>query len=313
MNGTHSRRRFLAGMAASPLLAGGAPANSGGKMYTWLSCATLGVRANQRQAMELAARHGYQAIEPLTEELAAMSEDNLKRLLDDMRTKNLRWGTATMRLGFNMDDAEYASGMKDLPRQAKALQRAGVSRIYKAIIAISDTLTYMQNFKRHVRRVSEIATLMGDHGLRLGLEYSGPKTTWMTQHFPFIHTLAETRELIAAVGKSNLGVDLDTFHWYTAHENEADLASLTNQDIVLVDACDAPAGVSIDQQIKDQRELPCATGTIALGAVMKVLHQIGYDGPVRADPLFRQRKQATDDAAVADAAASVQRLFGLTA
>jgi sugar phosphate isomerase/epimerase len=303
-----TRRRFLAGMA-SPLLAGAAPVNSPGKIYTWLTCATLGVRANQRRALELAARHGFQAIEPLTEELAAMSEDEIKRLLDDMRAKDLRWGTATMRLGFNAEEAEFAAGMKDLPRQARALERAGVTRIYKAIIAISDSLTYMQNFKRHVRHVSEIAAVVGDLGLRLGLEYSGPKTTWVSQHFPFIHTMAETRELIAATGKDNVGLDLDTFHWYTAHESEADLATLANKDIVLVDAADAPAGIVVDQQIKDQRELPCATGTIALNTVMKVLTRIGYDGPVRADPLFHQRKQADDDEAVAAAAASLERLF----
>jgi sugar phosphate isomerase/epimerase len=297
-------------MTVAPLAAGAAPASSPGKMYTWLTCATLGIRANQQRALELAARHGFQAIEPLTEEIAAMPDDNLKQLLDNMRAKNLRWGTATMRLGFNVGETEFSAGMKDLPRQARALQRAGVTRIYKAIIAIDYSLTYLQNFKRHVRHVSEVAAVMADNGLRLGLEYSGPKTTWASQHFPFIHTLAETRELIAATGKDNIGLDLDTFHWYTAHESESDLAALTNKDVVLVDVSDAPAGIAIDDQVKDQRELPCATGTIPLSTVVKVLMRIGYDGPVRADPLFRHRKQATDDEAVAAAAASLERLFG---
>jgi sugar phosphate isomerase/epimerase len=308
---TQSRRQFLAGTAASPFLASAATSNPKYKMYTWLTCATLGVRANQREAMELALRHGYQSIEPLAEELASIPEDTLKRLVDDMKAKNLRWGTATMRLGFNGDDMEFSAGMKDLHRMAKALQLAGVTRIYKAVVSISESLTYMQNFKRHVHHVSEIATVMEDYGLRLGLEYCGPKTTWTTQRFPFIHTMAETRELIAATGKKNVGLDIDTFHWHTAHETEADLLALTNNDIVLVDASDAPAGIPVDKQIRDQRELPCWTGTIPLANVMKALNQVRYDGPVRADPLFRARKQPTDDEAVAEAARSVQHLFAL--
>ena len=88
-------------------------------MYSWLACQTLGVRANQREAIELAHRHGFEAVEPLAEELAGMSADDLKRLADDMKSKGLRWGTATMRLNFNIDDTEFAAGMKDLPGSLK--------------------------------------------------------------------------------------------------------------------------------------------------------------------------------------------------
>ena len=305
-----SRRRFVGEIAASPLFLGAAAGEPKHKMYTWLTCATLGVQARQREAIELAHRHGFESVEPMAEELASFSEDDLKRLADDMRAKNLRWGTATMRLGFNLEEAEFDAGIKTLPKLAGALQRAGVTRIYKAILPTSDSLTYMQNFKRHVRHIGAIATVMEDHGLRLGLEYSGPKTTWSTQHFPFVHTLAETKELIAATGKKNLGVDIDTFHWYTAHETAADLLTLSNHDIILVDASDAPPGVEIDQQVRDRRELPATSGTIPLADAMNALVRIGYDGPVRADPLFRSKKGSNDEA-VAEAAKSVKRLFAL--
>ena len=122
--------------------------------------------------------------------------------------------------------------------------------------------------------------------------------------------MSETKELIAATGKKNLGFDIDTFHWYTAHGSADDLLTLTNSDIVLVDACDAPPGIPIDQQVRDRRELPCTSGTIPLGSVMKALQQIGYEGPVRADPLFYGKKTPPDEA-LAAAAKSVRRLFSL--
>jgi len=307
---THDRRQFLKMAAASSLYWGEARANTNHKMTSWLACGTLGVRANQREAIDLAHRHGFQSVEPLGEELMSLSDGDRKRLTDDLRAKGLSWGTAGMRLGFNLDETQFSVGMKGLPQLAKALQSAGVTRIYRAILPSSDALTYTENFKLHVNRIRAVATVMEDHGLRLGLEYAGPKTAWSSQRFPFIHSMTETRELIAATGKKNVGLDLDTFHWYTAHETAADLLKLTNHDIVLVDACDAPGGVPIDEQIRDRRQLPCATGTIDLASVMNALKQIGYDGPVRADPLYR----ATDlpkDEAVSEAAKAVQRLFAL--
>jgi sugar phosphate isomerase/epimerase len=301
-----SRRAFVGAMSLAPLAA--VPPKP--RMYTWLACATLGVKANQREAIELAHRHGFESVEPLAEELAAMSADDLKRVADDVKSKNLRWGTATMRLNFNVDDTAFASGMKALPKLAKAMQTVGATRIYKFVNPASDSLTYMQNFKRHVRNIAAVAGVMEDHGLRLGLEYSGPKTAWAAQHFPFVHTMAEARELIAATGKQNIGLDIDTFHWYTAHETVADLLALTNRDVVTVDACDAPPGTPIDERLKENRELPCTSGTIDLAGVMNALNQIGYDGPVRADPLFRAAKGSKDEA-VAAAAQSIQRLFAL--
>jgi sugar phosphate isomerase/epimerase len=151
---------------------------------------------------------------------------------------------------------------------------------------------------------------MDDHGLRLGLEYSGPKTAWSAEHFPFVHTMAEARELIAATGKKNIGLDIDTFHWFTAHETIADLLGLTNNDVVTVDACDAPPAIPIDERRKENRELPCTSGTIDLAGVMNALNKIGYDGPVRADPLSYNRKEPKEEL-VAEAAKSVERLFAL--
>jgi hypothetical protein len=43
---------------------------------------------------------------------------------------------------------------------------------------------------------------------------------------------------------------------------------------------------------------------------MNALEKIGYDGPVRADPLFRTAK-GTKDEAVSAAYESVKRLFAL--
>jgi sugar phosphate isomerase/epimerase len=71
--------------------------------------------------------------------------------------------------------------------------------------------------------------------LRLGLEYVGPKTAWIARKYPFLHMLAETRELIAEIGLGNVGLVLHTWHWYHAGDGAADVKALRNEDVVAVD------------------------------------------------------------------------------
>ena len=146
--------------------------------------------------------------------------------------------------------------------------RAGVTRMSTWLRPTHDSLTYLANFRQHQQRLSEVAQILADHQLRFGLEYVGPKTSWTGGRYPFVHTMAEAKELLAAIGQPNVGLVLDSWHWYTAHETRDDLLSLSNKDIVACDLNDAPQGVEIDAQVDSRRELPAATGVIDLKAFL---------------------------------------------
>ncbi len=174
-----------------------------------------------------------------------------------------------------------------------------------------DKLTYTANFQQHATRLREVAKVLADQGVRFGLEYVGPKTLWSSKRYPFIHSMAEMKDLLAAIGQDNVGFVLDSWHWYTAGETQDDLLTLTNKDIVACDLNDAPVGVTIDQQIDSRRELPAATGVIDLKAFLGALVAIGYDGPVRAEPFNKTLNDMNDDDAIAATAAALRTAFAL--
>jgi sugar phosphate isomerase/epimerase len=174
-----------------------------------------------------------------------------------------------------------------------------------------DRLTYRENYHQHMARLKEIARVLNDHGIRLGLEYVGPKTSWSASRFPFIHTMTEMRELIAAIDVPTVGLVLDSWHWYTAHETPADLLALKSADVVACDLNDAPAGIPVDQQKDLVRELPCATGVIDLKSFLNALATIGYDGPVRAEPFKADLKKLPPEQAVATTAEAMKKAFAL--
>jgi sugar phosphate isomerase/epimerase len=277
-----------------------------------LVCGAIGVRAKgQRDAIRLAAQGGYESVQPSAGELARMSATELNELLDYLRASKLVWGAAGLPVDFRRDESAFAQGLSRLPELAKGLQQAGASRISTWLSPAHQELTYIANFKQHTRRLREIAKVLADHGLRFGLEYVGPKTSWSKQRFPFIHTMAQTKDLLSAIGRDNVGFVLDSWHWYTAHETKDDLLTLTNQDVVACDLNDAPAGVEIDQQIDSQRELPAATGVIDLKSFLGALVEIGYDGPVRAEPFNKKLNALDNDEAIAATSAALRKAFAL--
>lgn len=276
-----------------------------------LSCGRIGVKANQKQAIDYAQKYGFEAVVPDAGYLGRLSENELSKLKSEMQSKNLVFSAAGMPVDFRKDESKFKEGLKSLPNSAAALQRAGVTRIGTWLMPTHAELTYNANFKQHTRRLKQISRILSDHGLRFGLEYVGPKTLWSSQKFPFIHTMPETKELISAVDVKGVGLILDSWHWYTAHETKADLLTLSNAEIVAVDLNDAPAGLEVDEQIDQKRELPMATGVIDLSTFLNTLNSIGYDGPVRAEPFNAALRKLPADQAVSATAIAMKKAFAL--
>ena len=81
-----------------------------------------------------------------------------------------------------------------------------------------------------------------------------------------------------------MGLLLDSWHWYTAHESVDDLKRLDNSLIVQVHVNDAPAGVPVDEQVDNVRGLPGETGVIDIAGFLGALQAMGYDGPITPEP-----------------------------
>ena len=308
-----SRREFLglAALGAAGLARGAeAPAR---KMTIALVCGNLGVSADLPTAVALAHRHGFESVAPDADHLAKLADAQLAELLGDLKAKGLAWGAAALPVEFRRDDEAFRRDMAGLLAFASALQRAGASRVGTWLPPGSDRVTYVANFRRHADRLREVAKVLGDHGLRFGLEYVGPKTAWSSARHPFIHTMAETRELIAEIGRDGVGLVLDSWHWYTAGESPEEIRSLSGAEVVACDLNDAPRSVPADEQRDGVRELPAATGVIDLKGFLAALAAIGYDGPARAEPFNATLRTLPPEEAVAAAARSLKRAFSLIA
>ncbi len=290
MTTAKNRREFLFGtagsLAAAGVLSRGAALAATRKMKMDLHTGNIGVKANLQQQIDYAAKYGFEAFDPNLNDLAALSDSAMQQAMDNMASKNLVFGFLAQSVPVSQADEKFAEWTKTtLTGWAKTMQRAKITRFCTWLSNSDARLTYLQNFKLHTSRISDVATVLGDHGISFGLEYVGPKTAWASRKYPFIHTMESMKELIDATGKSNVGFLLDTWHWHNSGETPADILTLKNKDVIGVHLNDAPKDIPVDQLRDNQREIPLATGVINIGGFLNALNQIGYDGPAAAEPL----------------------------
>jgi len=311
---TLSRRTFLG--RASTAIAAVALTSLKGRMLAQvkpermtlcLSPGSIGVKANQREAMTLAAKHGFTAVEPFPQFLAGLDETGRGELLAELKANGLSWGASGLPVDFRGDDTRFEQGLAELPRLAAALQRFGATRVGTWISPGHNTLDYTANFERHRQRLAKVAQILKEHGLRLGLEYVGTPSARARSAHPFVYNLSGTRALIAAIDTGNVGLVLDSWHWWTAGDTEAALLKLRNADVVSVDLNDAPSGLTLEQHQDGQRELPSATGVIPVAKFLAALRQIGCDAPIRAEPFNKNLNALENDEACAATIAALRK------
>ncbi len=263
-----------------------------------LNPGSIGVQLSQQALLDNAIAYGFEAIVPLTDQLATMRDQGLDAFLEKMKENQITWGTANLPVQFRESAPDFRSDFSRLNEAAYALELSGAKRMSTWIMPTHDKLTYRQNFDRHTRRLKEVARLLADHDIMLGLEYVGPKTLMSRDKFSFIRTMREVQELIDAIDEPNLGIQLDAFHWYCAGESDQDILNLDPKSIVTVDLNDAKTGRTAAEQLDWERELPSATGVIDIEKFLIALLEIGYDGPVRAEPFNQELNSLDNEAAL---------------
>ncbi|WP_020526510.1 sugar phosphate isomerase/epimerase family protein [Flexithrix dorotheae] len=276
-----------------------------------LSPGAIGVNASQEELVDYCIQYGFESLAPSTQYLMEEDAGKLKALTDKMKKNKIVWGSAGLPVDFRKSDSIFKEGLANLSKHAKALEKFGATRMNTWIMPNHADLTYRANFKQHTERIKEMAKVLADSNVRLGLEYVGPKTLMTANKYAFIHTLPECKELISEINEANVGVVLDSFHWFTGGDTKEDLLSLTNKDVVACDLNDARANLTADEQIDGKRELPLATGVIDLKTFMEALVTIGYDGPVRAEPFNQKLRDMDNDEALKTTVKAMKKGFDL--
>jgi sugar phosphate isomerase/epimerase len=280
------------------------------KFYKNLGQGHISVKANQRQALEYAVKYGFDSITPNLGEFENKSNAEIREWVATMKGKSIRYGTSVLPVEFRRDEDRFQKDLTRLPKRASVLKQLGVKRMATWITPGHRELTYLQNFEQCKRRFREVAKVLRDNDIQLGLEFVGPRTSRARYRFPFICTQHGMMELAEAIGTGNVGLLLDSWHWYTSHGTVEELLQLSNKDVIHIHVNDAPSGIPVDEQIDSRRRLPVTTGVIDMKGFINAMVKIGYDGPVECEPFDQELRKMEDNAALQKTIESLNRLWG---
>ncbi len=254
-------------------------------MFASFNPAHLGLAVSLEEGLALAERHGFGGFDPAIESLhAAVAQQGPQRVREAFLGRGLRVGAWCLPFApCSVDESEWQARLKALPPLLGSAASVGARRAVMGIVPGDDARGYAVNFEHHVARLRPVARLLADHGIRLGLEFVGSETARRAYKYPFVHTLAGALELGRAIG-GNCGVLLDSWHWHCAGGTLAEIAALQVEQVVHVHVNDAPLGLARGELQDASRKLPGTTGVLDLDGFIHALADLGYDGPVTAEP-----------------------------
>ncbi len=250
-------------------------------MFRNLSTAGLGVSGRQSEIIELALSYGFKGVDL---DLAEFQENaklqglaHARRLLDSAR---LKIGTFHLPIVWDETDEAYREGLAALPDLLKLAADLGATTAVTRIAPANDSRPYHENFEFHRRRLGELGELLAPHNIRLGVGFVAPAAARKGRAFQFIHALDALVMLLGMVRASNVGIVVDAWQIHAAGSSLDDLRKLGKGRVVAAYLSDAPADVASADLTESQRLLLGETGVIDSAAVLSLLAELDFDGPV---------------------------------
>jgi sugar phosphate isomerase/epimerase len=253
-------------------------------MFKSLNTSMVGIRATCAETLALAQRHGFGGVDL---NLRDVQKEGLADLAGRLAAHGLRAGVAGGLLPGRLavDAAEWDGALATLPSLASQAQAAGFRRTTIVLLPFHETLPFEACLALCVTRLRQVAAVLGDHGLAVGVEYVSQRTRRAGQPHTFVHDLAGTLGMIDAVGAPNVGILLDSFHWHCAGESLEALRALPPGRIVAVHLADAPDR-PLAEQVAFERALP-GEGVADLRGFCAAVRATGYDGPAACEPFCK--------------------------
>jgi sugar phosphate isomerase/epimerase len=255
-----------------------------GDMFRNLSMESLGISGRQSEAIELALSFGFQAIELDIEDFAEQAElyglPHARRLIDSAHIRVGQFRLPMIWAEWQEDDVVYKQGLERLPKIAELAADLGCRHCVTAVRPACDERPYHENFEFHRRRLDEIGEILGAHDIRLGLEFQAPSHLRKGRAFQFIHSFEALVQLVKSVANEHVGAVVDLWHLHVGGGQIDEIRQLPAARIVAAYLSDVPPDADLEQLEEKSRALPKETGVVDSAACLRILAELGFDGPV---------------------------------
>lgn len=252
-------------------------------MYRNLNPYILGISGRQGELLEIALTHRFQGltidIREVTEKAKTLGMESANKLLLSARVKI---GGFELPVRFAGPVADFKADLAGLKPVLDAATALAANRCYVTIQPTSDELPFHENFKFLATRLQEVAAVLAERGIKLGLRLLAGETHGNNGGYQFVCQAAPLLMFLQTVGADNVGLWLDTWNWQVGGGSPEQLRALRGDQIIAVELSDIPAGADLATITEGQRLLPGEGGQIDSASYLATLQELGFDGPVSA-------------------------------
>ena len=226
-------------------------------------------------------------------------------VIEAFRSRGLQagaWGAGAQVIG---PHADFDASLHEVADNA-ALGAALGARVAAVVVPNRTDMPRDEMLDLLAMRIGDVADTAAGEGVALSLEFIGPNL-WPEQPYELFSGIRGTLDLIERIGRVNVGILFDTYHFHCGDSQLADIAA-AGRAINHVHLNDAPPGdaSTFDDSV---RRLP-GDGVMDLPAIINALEAAGYQGPVGVE-IFNDDLRALPIAeGAARVAAACHRVFG---
>ena len=254
-------------------------------MYKNLNPSAIGIFGRQSELVEIALTHRFKGLEiDITEVTKRAQTTSVAQACRYLCSAPLTIAGFELPIRWAGDEKEFQDDLAQLPLLLEVAGTLNADRCTTTIRPTCDQRPFHENFKFHVERLSKLADALAAGNVKLALNFLAAPSDRADGGFEFIHQADPTILLINAIGKDNVGLLLDSWTWIVGGGEFDKLRSLRGEQIISVRLADIPAGADLAAIAAEQRVLPGEGGTIDNAALLSLLDDIGFDGPVALAP-----------------------------
>ncbi|HUJ23580.1 MAG TPA: sugar phosphate isomerase/epimerase family protein [Bryobacteraceae bacterium] len=253
-------------------------------MYLSLNPTLVADRVPWPEFARLAAKVGYGGVDVSTSGAMKEGFKVTQSLLEELK---LTPAVAGFPVEFRKDDATFRRDLAHLQDAAQFVAAIGCPRMNTYIMPSSERPKSEQR-KIYRDRIGAAADILARSHVRLGLEFLGP--LHLRKMFPheFIWRMDEMLAFAKECGP-NVGLELDSWHWFHAGATVGDILSAGKENIINVQVNDSPR--LPPEQIRDDERLMPGEGVIDLSAFFRAVQTIGYQDGISPEVFGRGLKK----------------------
>ncbi len=233
-------------------------------------------KLNLEEKAALAARFGYQGVDFSLAEAEGAG--------DILARHKVAPSTVGGVFGSNLlaPEADFEAALEAVPERARRVAALGATRtgtvLWNRATEPKETLWPLA-----VERVRRLDQALAGTGVRLGMEFLGVKTLHPDRPYAFVQSMAEANRLLQEAGARQVGLTLDSYHWYTGEDSLETIRQTPGERIVLLHINDARPGPR--EALLDADRLVPGEGVIPLAEWLQAIDATGFDGFVALEVL----------------------------